>query len=130
MEAPTGSDKPIGILKGVRRLKSVASPADWMRHTYPPEKISQFSSCKVRVLLVSATRFPPFRLSLLYSKRDRFENHVWMVELYTVFYDFVKIHKTLRVTPAMQAGLGERVLTFEELVGIIDAAEVRILSGV
>jgi hypothetical protein len=45
-----------------------------------------------------------------------------MVALFTVFYNFVKIHKTLRVTPAMEARLMDRVLTFEDLVTLIDAS--------
>jgi hypothetical protein len=45
-----------------------------------------------------------------------------MVALYTVFYNFVKIHKTLRVTPAMEARLMDRVLTFEDLVALIDTS--------
>ena len=44
-----------------------------------------------------------------------------MVALYTVFYDFVKIHKTLRVTPAMQAVLADHVLSFEEIAAMIEA---------
>ena len=51
----------------------------------------------------------------------KFENHVWMVALYTVFYNFCKVHKTLRVTPAMEANLMDRVLTFEDIVTIIEA---------
>ncbi len=47
-------------------------------------------------------------------------NHVWMAGLYTVFYNFVKVHKTLRVIPAMEAGLIDRVQTFEDLVAIND----------
>ncbi len=63
----------------------------------------------------------PFtRLTNGFSKK--FANHVWMVALYAVFYNFVKVHKSLRVTPAMEAGLTDRVWTFEELAGIIDAA--------
>ena len=34
----------------------------------------------------------------------RFENHMHMVAIYTVWYNFVRIHKTLKVTPAMAAG--------------------------
>ena len=60
------------------------------------------------------------RLTNGFSKK--FANHVCMVALYTVFYNFIKIHKTLRVTPAMQAGLAQSVMTFEELAEIIDAA--------
>jgi hypothetical protein len=44
-----------------------------------------------------------------------------MVGLYTMFYNFVKVHKTLRMTPAMEAGLMDRVLTFEGIVTIIDS---------
>ena len=59
------------------------------------------------------------RLTNGFSKK--FENHVWMVALYAVFYNFCKVHKSLRVTPAMEAGLMDRVLTFEDVVAIIDA---------
>ncbi len=60
------------------------------------------------------------RLTNGFSKK--FANHVWMVALYAIFYNFLKVHKSLRVTPAMQVGLTERVWTFEELAGIIDDA--------
>ncbi len=59
------------------------------------------------------------RLTNGFSKK--FENHVWMVALYAVFYNYVKVHKTLRVTPAMEANLMDRVLTFEDIVAIIEA---------
>lgn len=58
------------------------------------------------------------RLTNAFSKR--FASHVRMVALYTMFYNFIRIHKTLRVTPAMQAGLVERVWTFEDIVARID----------
>ena len=47
------------------------------------------------------------RLTNAFSKK--FENHMHMVALYTVFYNWTKIHKTTRVTPAMAAGLTDRV---------------------
>ena len=43
------------------------------------------------------------RLTNAFSKK--FENHMRMVALYTMFYNFCRIHKTLRVTPAMEAGV-------------------------
>jgi hypothetical protein len=46
-----------------------------------------------------------------------------MVALYAVWYNFVRIHKTLRVTPAMQAGVTDRLFSYEELVGIVDEWE-------
>ena len=63
------------------------------------------------------------RLTNGFSKK--FENHVWMVALYTVFYNFVKVHKTLRVTPAMEANLMDRVLTFEDIVMIIETVATK-----
>ena len=58
------------------------------------------------------------RLTNGFSKKV--ENHVHMVALYTVFYNWTKIHKTLRVKPAMQAGLTDRVWDMAELVDLID----------
>ncbi len=43
--------------------------------------------------------------------------------LYFTFYNFVRIHKTLRVTPAMAAGLSDRLWTMEDVVALIDARE-------
>jgi hypothetical protein len=43
------------------------------------------------------------------------------LSLYFVFYNFVRIHKTLRVTPAMQAGIADRLWTMEDVVALIDA---------
>jgi hypothetical protein len=43
-----------------------------------------------------------------------------VVALYTVRYNFIRIHKTLRVTPAMEAGVTNRLFTYDELVGIVD----------
>ena len=38
-------------------------------------------------------------------------------------YNLVRIHKTLRVTPAMQAGLTDRVWSIEDVVGLLEMAE-------
>ena len=46
-----------------------------------------------------------------------------MIALYTFWYNFVRIHKTLRVTPAMQAGLMDRLWTLEDAVRLIDELE-------
>jgi len=58
------------------------------------------------------------RLTNAFSKK--FENHAHMVALYTVFYNFIKIHKTLSVTPAMEAGISDTVRDFEWIVGLIE----------
>lgn len=43
-----------------------------------------------------------------------------MVALYAVWYNFIRIHKRLRVRPAMEAGVTDRLFIYEELVGIVD----------
>ena len=58
------------------------------------------------------------RLTNGFSKKV--ENHMHMVALYTMFYNFCRIHKTLRVTPAMEAGLSKTVWDMEDLVRIMD----------
>lgn len=58
------------------------------------------------------------RLTNAFSKK--LEAHIHMVALYTMFYNYVRIHKSLRVTPAMQAGLADKVWTFEDIVAKID----------
>ncbi len=58
------------------------------------------------------------RLTNAFSKK--FENHMHMVALYTVWYNFIRIHKTLRVTPAMEASLSKTVWDMEDLVRIMD----------
>ena len=48
------------------------------------------------------------------------EDHAHAVALYFLHYNFARIHKTLRVTPAMAAGLAEHVWSVEEIVGLLD----------
>ena len=59
------------------------------------------------------------RLTNAFSKK--IDNHCHALALYFVFYNFVKIHKTLRVTPAMQAGLTDRVWEWEDVLAMIDS---------
>jgi IS1 family transposase len=62
------------------------------------------------------------RLTNGFSKK--FENHMHMVALYTVFYNWTKIHKTTRVTPAMAAGLSDRVWDMADVVKLIEESEM------
>jgi hypothetical protein len=41
-----------------------------------------------------------------------------------MYYNFVRVHKTLRVTPAMEAGIADHVWSFEELVALLDTEAV------
>ena len=61
------------------------------------------------------------RLALGFSKK--FENHCHMVALYTVWYNFVKLHKTLKMTPAMAAGVSDKLWSVGDIVDLIEARE-------
>jgi IS1 family transposase len=58
------------------------------------------------------------RLTNGFSKKV--ENHALTVALHFTYYNFCKVHQTLRVTPAMEAGLSDHVWSVEELVGLLD----------
>lgn len=58
------------------------------------------------------------RLTNGFSKK--IENHGHAVALHFMHYNFCRIHKTLRVTPAMEAGLASHVWTMEELIGLLE----------
>ena len=41
-----------------------------------------------------------------------------------LWHNFIRIHKTLRVTPAMESGLVDHLFSYEDLIGIVDEWEV------
>lgn len=59
------------------------------------------------------------RLTNAFSKK--FENHVHMVAIYTVWYNFIKMHKTLKMTPAMAAGVSQTLWSMGDLCEKMDA---------
>jgi hypothetical protein len=59
------------------------------------------------------------RLTNAFSKK--LENHAHMVALYALWYNFVRIHKTLRTSPAMAAGIETRLWSMEDVVRLIEA---------
>lgn len=70
------------------------------------------------------------RLTNAFSKRV--ENHRRMVALFFLYYNFCRVHSTLRVTPAMEAGISDHIWTIEELCGLLPetaSAATRIDKG-
>ena len=61
------------------------------------------------------------RLTNGFSKKV--ENHAQSVALFMTYYNFVRIHKTLRVTPAMAAGVTDRLWEVSDIVALLEAGE-------
>jgi IS1 family transposase len=61
------------------------------------------------------------RLTNAFSKKV--ENHAYAVALHMMYYNFVRLHSKLRVTPAMAAGVSERLWEIGDIVALVEAAE-------
>ena len=64
------------------------------------------------------------RLTNAFSKKV--ENHVHALAIYFMHYNFGRIHQTLRVTPAMEAGLTDHVWSLEEIAALAEQKEVAV----
>ena len=61
------------------------------------------------------------RLTNGFSKK--FENHCYSVALHMFWYNFIRIHQTIRCTPAMAAGVTDQLWEMSDLVALIEARE-------
>jgi IS1 family transposase len=86
---------------------------------------TSFAERQNLTMRMSMRRFT--RLTNAFSKK--FENHCHALALYFVFYNFCRVHKTLGATPAMAAGLVDKVLKMADVVAMIDARETPALRG-
>lgn len=85
-----------------------------------PKHIStSFAERQNLTLRMQSRRFT--RLTNAFSKK--LENHALSIALHYMHYNFCRIHKTLRITPAMAAGVTNRVWDVKDVVAIIEAAE-------
>jgi IS1 family transposase len=89
-----------------------------IRHGNPdPRHIStSFVERQNLTMRMSMRRFT--RLTNAFSKK--LDNHVHALALYFVFYNFCRQHKSLRVSPAMAAGVSDRLWSLEDVVAKID----------
>jgi IS1 family transposase len=62
------------------------------------------------------------RLTNGFSKKV--ENHKHMLAIYFMYYNFCRVHKALRITPAIEAGIANHVWTLEELVNLLEAKSI------
>ena len=99
------------------------SPAEYVsaekrRITGRPDKAHVSTSYVERqnlTMRMSCRRFT--RLTNAFSKKV--ENHAHAVALHFMYYNFGRIHKTLRVTPAMEAGVSKHVWSLEEIAALV-----------
>ena len=116
-EAPDGSGSP------AQRKYSPAECTGCKRHivTGSPDPDHVSTSYAERQNLTMRMHMRRFtRLTNGFSKDA--ENHARSVALNFMYYNFVRIHQTLRVTPAMAAGVTDRLWELSDIVALIDEA--------
>jgi hypothetical protein len=67
------------------------------------------------------------RLTNAFSKK--IENHACAVALHTMFYNFARVDQTLKRTPAMAAGITDRLWEMTDLVALVEAWEIRAVAS-
>jgi hypothetical protein len=104
-----------GVCTGARKTPITGSPDRAMVSTSHVEKHNQSMRQHMK-------RF--VRLTAAHSKK--LENHVAMVALYTVWYNFARINSAVRVAPAMAAGISERLLDVADIVRLVETYEAKV----
>ena len=97
-------------------MKTVSGDPD------PKHVSTSFVERQNLTMRMSMRRFT--RLTNGFSKK--LDNHGHAVALYFMHYNFCRVHKTLRVTPAMEAGLADHVWTLQELVNLLQTKDLKI----
>jgi hypothetical protein len=67
------------------------------------------------------------RLTNAFSKKC--ENHEHMIAMYYAYYNFARVHQTLRTTPAVAAGVADHVWTLREIVSLLERSEGRAVGS-
>ena len=97
--------------------KMLATRSEVIRGNPDPKHIStSYVERQNLTMRMSMRRFT--RLTNGFSKKA--ENHMAMISLYFMFYNFARVHQTLRVTPAMEAGIADHVWTIDEMITLMD----------
>lgn len=114
----TEADKPFlsWLEEACMRDYAVALWGAWRPEPPDEQALDRCRIIAVAVAVAASRRFT--RLTNGFSKE--FENHAHMVVLYTVWYNFVRLHKTLRARPAMATELTDRLWTVQKVVEVAD----------
>ena len=87
-----------------------------MGHPDPKHISTSYVERQNLSMRMSMRRFT--RLTNAHSKK--IENMAYAVALYYMYYNFARIHETLRCTPAMEAGVSDYVWSIQEIVGLAE----------
>src|ERR1022692_2041376 len=93
------------------RVRSCGNPCSPIRTSYVERQNL--------TMRMSMRRFT--RLTNAFSKK--IENHMAALALYFMYYNFVRIHQTLRVSPAIAAGVTGKLWSVNDIVALVEAAE-------
>ena len=74
-------------------------------------------------------RMHPRRFTRLTNAFSKIENHAHSVAMFAMYYNFVRIHKTLRTTPAMAAGITSRLWEIGDIVGVLRLGRIQPSGG-
>jgi IS1 family transposase len=99
---------------GCRKRKVVGNPD-------PAHVSTSFAERHNLTMRMHMRRFT--RLTNAFSKKV--ENHVAAVSLHSMYYNFVRVHKTLKISPAMAAGVSDRLWEISDLVAMLEAWEAK-----
>ena len=115
-----GSPEGAGNEKRYSPAKCTGSEKKWISGDPNPMHIStSYVERQNLTMRMAMRRFT--RLTNGFSKK--IENHIYANALHFVYYNFCRIHKTLRVTPAMEAKLATKPMTIEDIVSLIPVEE-------
>lgn len=122
---PSGNDKSAetryspGRIKGVEKSVILGDPDEQHINTSYVERQNLTMRMGMR-------RFT--RLTNAFSKK--FENHCHAVSLHMFHYNFIRVHQTIRTTPAVAAGVTDRVWSLLDLVELIESRECEAAEAV
>jgi IS1 family transposase len=115
MYGPTPDNGPAhryrpGECTGIQKRKIVGNPAI-------QDVSTSYLERQNLTMRMSMRRFT--RLTNGFSKK--LENHIHALALYFMVYNFVRIHKNLKTTPALQAGIADRLWSMEDIAALVEA---------
>lgn len=115
MRAGSASQPPVGVdLRAA--VASLARPSDPLVLVVEDDISTSMVERLILTVRMQNRRFT--RLTNGFPKRH--EKHVAALALFLVYYNFTRIHDTLRVSPAMEAGIADELWSMEDLVRRLD----------